>query len=111
MGQMAVRRANPAIVEQIVENQEADENPVLLLSMEASVERIKNTLQEVLQRVEALAPPQDVHQEDQERNHMRNSNLGTSVAFVVLEFIGLKEIIKKCIKKGDVMAKNEGDHI
>jgi len=31
------------------------------------VDRIENTFQEVLQRLEALAPPQDVHQEDQER--------------------------------------------
>ena len=30
------------------------------------MERIENTLQEVLQRLEALVPPQDVHQQDQE---------------------------------------------
>ncbi|KAA0047078.1 reverse transcriptase [Cucumis melo var. makuwa] len=75
LGQMTVRRDNPEAAEQFAQNQEAEENPVLspkttsrrLLSMEASVERIENTLQVVLQRLEALTPPQNVHQEDQER--------------------------------------------
>ena len=68
---MTVRRANLGAAEQLAQNQEAEENPVLsprttsrrLLSVEAFAERIENTLQEVLQRLEALAPHQDVHQE------------------------------------------------
>ena len=71
---MAVRRNQLTAAEQPARNQEANETLVLsprtssrcLLSMEASMERIEATLQEVLQRLENLAPPQLMHQERQE---------------------------------------------
>ncbi|TYK31047.1 protein transport protein sec24 [Cucumis melo var. makuwa] len=65
---------NLAAAEHPAQNQEADITPVLstrtslrrLLSLEALVEGIQATLQEVLQWLETLAPPQILHEDCQE---------------------------------------------
>lgn len=71
--------------------------------MEVSIERIKATLQEVLQQLENLAPLQIMHQK-----HQNSFKIEGSEAFVGLDYIKLGEIIKKegsKFKKGGDMSK------
>ncbi|KAA0050434.1 uncharacterized protein E6C27_scaffold175G00240 [Cucumis melo var. makuwa] len=82
---MTVRRANLVVAEKLAQNQKVEENP-------SSLKKLPR---------DACCPWKLLEKEL--RVHFKKS---CSVASVVLEFIGLKEIIKK----GDMMSRNEGYH-